>query len=244
LLQAGKEVLLKSVVQAIPTYTMSVFQLSKTLCRDINSMMSKFWWGHKDNDKKMAWMSWAKMGQAKESEGLGYRDFECFNLAILAKQGWRLIQNPDSLVAKFLKEKYFPNGNFMDTPLGQKPSYAWRSIWNAKPLLREGLVWRVGDGKSIHIWGDKWLPTKVTHEVQSPIRIVDGEAKVCALIDENTRWWNIPIVEAVFYVEEASIICGLPICPNSQVDKMVWAGSCQEWKIYCSECISCCKGDW
>jgi hypothetical protein len=89
-----------------------------------------------------------------------------------------------------------------------------------------------------------WLPTKVTHEVQSPIRIVDGEAKVCALIDENTRWWNIPIVEAVFYVEEASIICGLPICPNSQVDKMVWAGSCQEWKIYCSECISCCKGDW
>jgi ribonuclease HI len=223
--QAGKEVLLKSVVQAIPTYTMSVFQLPKTLCRDINSMMSKFWWGHKDNDKKIAWMSWAKMGRAKETGGLGYRDLECFNLAMLAKQGWRIIQHPDSLVAKIMKEKYFPNSNFMDTHLGRKPSYAWRSIWNAKPLLREGLVWRVGDGKSIHIWGDKWLPTKNTHEVQSHIRIVDGGAKVCALIDDDTRWWNIPLVEAIFNVEESRIICSLPICPGSQVDKMVWGAA-------------------
>jgi hypothetical protein len=61
--QAGKEVLLKAVVQAIPTYTMSVFQLHKTLCTEINSMMSKFWWGHKGNDKRIAWMSWSKMGR-------------------------------------------------------------------------------------------------------------------------------------------------------------------------------------
>ena len=52
--QAGKEVLLKVVIQAIPTYTMSVFQIPKTLCQDINSMMAKFWWGHKGNDKRVA----------------------------------------------------------------------------------------------------------------------------------------------------------------------------------------------
>lgn len=55
--QAGKEVLLKAVIQAIPTYTMSVFQLPKTLCRYINSIMSKFWWGIKENGNKIAWMS-------------------------------------------------------------------------------------------------------------------------------------------------------------------------------------------
>jgi hypothetical protein len=56
--QAGKEILLKAVIQSIPTYTMSVFLLPKGLCMDISSMMPRFWWGHKDNLSRMAWMSW------------------------------------------------------------------------------------------------------------------------------------------------------------------------------------------
>jgi hypothetical protein len=122
--QARKEVLLKAVVLAIPTYTMSVFQLPKTLCKDINSMMSKFWWGHKDNDHKVAQMSWEKMGRAKENGGLGFCDLESFNMALLAKQGWRLLQFPKSPVAKIFKEKYYPHTTYMETPLGNMPSYA------------------------------------------------------------------------------------------------------------------------
>jgi hypothetical protein len=42
--QASKEVLLKSVIQAIPTYCMGFFKLPITLCKDINSLMQNFWW--------------------------------------------------------------------------------------------------------------------------------------------------------------------------------------------------------
>ena len=67
------------------------------------------------------------MGRKREKGGLGFRDFENFNLALLAKQEWRLLHNTESLVAKIYKEKYYPNGTFLETPFGRSP-YAWRSI--------------------------------------------------------------------------------------------------------------------
>jgi hypothetical protein len=78
---------MKAVLQAIPTYTISVFKLPKTLCQWINTLFSKFWWGHKRNDSKIVWLKWSKMGLAKKKKGLGYRDLEPFNMALLDKQG-------------------------------------------------------------------------------------------------------------------------------------------------------------
>jgi hypothetical protein len=223
--QAGKEVLLKAVVQAIPTYTMSVFQLPKTLCKEINSMMAQFWWGHKDRKSSMAWLSWKKMGLPKASGGLGYRDLECFNMALLTKQGWRLLQEPDTLVAKVIREKYYPNGTFLGAELGRRPSYTWRSIWNSRKLLNEGLFWRVGDGQSISIWGDKWLPKPTPHIIQSPIRSLDSSAKVCDLLDRDTNWWKIDLIHEIFHKEEAEEICRLAVCPIRNKDRMAWAGN-------------------
>ncbi|XP_023880732.1 uncharacterized protein LOC111993105 [Quercus suber] len=74
--QAGKEVLIKAVAQAIPIYTMSVFKLPDALCDDLTRMIRKFWWGQKDGRNKMAWLSWEKMCAPKEKDGLGFRDLK------------------------------------------------------------------------------------------------------------------------------------------------------------------------
>lgn len=60
MLQVGHEILIEAVVQAIPTYTMSCFKLSKGLIKEIEVLIRKFWWGYRGEQKKTHWMSWEK----------------------------------------------------------------------------------------------------------------------------------------------------------------------------------------
>jgi hypothetical protein len=75
--------------------------------------MNHFWWGKNFGTKGVHWMNWSRLDFSKQKGGLGFRDLEVFNLALLAKQGWMLIQYPNSLLATVLKGKYFPRDSFM-----------------------------------------------------------------------------------------------------------------------------------
>lgn len=148
---------------------MSVFRLPKALCRDINSMMGRFLWGFKENQSKIPWMSWKRMGRKKLEGGMGFRDLVSFNSALLAKQGWRLLNSPHTLAATVFKEKYFPDGNFLSSSLGARPSYGWRSIWVLNNSFERVFLWRIGDGSQVNILKDKWLPNSFSHKIQFPI---------------------------------------------------------------------------
>lgn len=121
----GKEVLLKSIRQAIRTYAMSMFLLPRKICKDIASSMSNFWWGRMHKEKGIYQRKWKLLGDTKSQVGLGFRDLEAFNKAFYAKQIWRLIQNPTFLTSQNLKEKYFPHPSVLAAKKGHNPSLIW-----------------------------------------------------------------------------------------------------------------------
>lgn len=104
--KAGKEILIKAAAQAIPVYAMACFDLTKSLCDEISSMIAQFWWSQMDKTNKIHWVSWDKLSKPKLTVGLGFRDLHSFNLAMLARQAWRLLQNPSSLCAQVLAARY------------------------------------------------------------------------------------------------------------------------------------------
>lgn len=81
----GKEILIKVVAQAIPTYMMSCFFRPKGLCEDLERMMRNFWWVQKDQETKISWVGWKKMCKFKLHGGIGFHNLKAFNLAMLAK---------------------------------------------------------------------------------------------------------------------------------------------------------------
>src|SRR5687768_16978813 len=119
--------------------------------------MAKFFWGHMGSQRKIHWKSWDVMCTPKCLGGLGFKDLEVFNVALLGKQAWRLVHKENSLFSKVMKAKYYPNCSFLDSYLGNLGSYSWRSIWGAKALLKEGVIWRIGNGSMVNIWRDPWV---------------------------------------------------------------------------------------
>jgi hypothetical protein len=136
---AAKEVFNKSVAHSMFTYAMSVFKFSAGLCDDLSQIIRNFWWGDDTDSRKTHWIGWDKMTQPKSHGGMGFRDLRIFNQALLAKQAWRLIDNPGSLCARLLKAKYFPSGNLIDTAFIQNSSPCWQGIMRGLDLLKKEL---------------------------------------------------------------------------------------------------------
>ena len=101
------------------------------------------------------WIAWDKLCRPKEDKGMGFKDLKALNLALLAKQGWQLLQNQSTLFHQVFKAKYFEHSTFLKAKLGNHPSFAWRSIMAAKEIVVEGAQWNIRNGSKVRIWGDK-----------------------------------------------------------------------------------------
>uniref|UniRef100_A0A2N9IZ60 Reverse transcriptase domain-containing protein n=1 Tax=Fagus sylvatica TaxID=28930 RepID=A0A2N9IZ60_FAGSY len=223
LTQAGKEVLIKAVIQAIPTYTMHCFKLPKKLCSDLEGIIQNFWWGHKDAARKVHWLKWSSLCRPKCRGGMGFRELMKFNEALLAKQVWRLLHNKESLFYKVFKAKFFPHGTVMEARHSTCASYPWKSILNARHVITKGTRWRIGNGLSTRIWHDKWLPPPSSGNPITPPCVLPHDVCVSSLILDTPAIWNTSLIEQIFSPGDVQLITGLVLSSRRGEDKLIWS---------------------
>lgn len=170
---------------------------------------------------KLLGVSWEVMSQPKSMGGMGFGDIELFNLALLARQAWRLLQEPDSLSARILKAVYYPNSTVLEAELGRHPLQVWRSIVEGRDTLKLGLIKRIGTGEGTNIWLDNWIPRDFkilpvcAKSANPPYRVSD-------LIDNATASWNENLLEERFFGIDKEAILNIPISSRVLPDFWSW----------------------
>ena len=172
------------------------------------------------DERKIHWRSWSALSQPKREGGMGFRDLRDFNLAMLAKQGWRLIQDQYSLLYGYLKARYFPRTSFLEASDTPNSSYTWKSLIAAKPILKTGCCWRVGNGSSIQVTQDKWIPNYPSNKVIHPPVEEEWEWRVAKLIDWERHTWDGELIRSRFHRDDAEAILRIPLSTRYVMDKV------------------------
>jgi hypothetical protein len=111
--QAGRTVLIKANVAAIPSYTMSTYMLPISLCNTLDRGFKKIWWGFpKDKSRNLSLKSWSSICMPRSHGGLGIRDMKSANLALIAKLGWKILNNSENIWCSYSKRNISNMGIF------------------------------------------------------------------------------------------------------------------------------------
>jgi hypothetical protein len=134
--QAGRSVLLRSVASSFPSYAMSSFLLPTIVSSSLDKAFKNFWWGFPmGKSRNLSLKSWSSICSPRVEGGLGFKRMHEFNLALVAKLGWKLLTNSDCLWVNQLQKKYIKYGDFLSSPFPTTASWLWKGIRKIKPII-------------------------------------------------------------------------------------------------------------
>lgn len=200
---AGREVLIKAVIQAMPTYSMSCFKIPKAILKKIHALIPRFWWGSSSKIKKIHWCKWSTFVFLKSADEL-------------VSEIWKFLIRP-FLLNKFgessgtlfyVAECYFPNASVLEAKCGLKISSIWKKFVWGREIILEGYRWRVGNGKNIKVFEDPWVPRPNTFRIYNR-SIMPPNMHVSDLKLDNGAW-NEEFIGKVLGEDDVDIILSMP----------------------------------
>ncbi|XP_019166674.1 PREDICTED: uncharacterized protein LOC109162425 [Ipomoea nil] len=186
---AGRVTLAKSVLGAIPTYSMQTAQLPKGVCNKLEMITRRFIWGGHGDERKVSLVKWDTVTKPKEVGGLGLRSLNSVNSAFMAKLGWRILTERDSLWAQVFRTKYGLGDGRWRADVPRIASNAWRGICSASGILDRGLTKVVRNGWGTRFWMDRWVQGNRLYDFMlRPISLPELYGQVAEYWESGRGW--------------------------------------------------------
>ncbi|GER32750.1 RNA-directed DNA polymerase (reversetranscriptase)-related family protein [Striga asiatica] len=217
---AGKETLIKSVLSALPVFVMSCFILPQSVCKDICRLLANFWWAKGDNQRRSVhWLAWERMAMPKGEGGLGFQDLKLFNKAMIMKQLWRITEQPDLLMSKVLRSKYFPVTSIFEWKNTGGASWLWTSWASLLPILQKQFQITVRNGAKTKISECNWVPGLNGGSPTLKAEINGSLFWVKDLLIAGGLHWDSTLIKALFEERDANLILQINTLNPNVADK-------------------------
>ncbi|KAJ4818146.1 RNA-directed DNA polymerase (reverse transcriptase)-related family protein [Rhynchospora pubera] len=184
--QAGKMVLIKSVVEPTMLYAMQTSVLPKSVLKKIQSRIRSFFWNN-GTEKRMSLLAWKHITVPKNQGGLGLKDLVKFTTSVHMKYLWHLASGTEALWVHIIKTKYLQRADLWSTKRTARCTPMWRAILAVRPVLKGNIRWQIENGKKCGAIGQPWhdlWPHYVPHNA------AQRRLKLADLVGEQGIGWN------------------------------------------------------
>lgn len=210
---AGRLVMIKSALQSVPLYYFGTVKLPQGVLQKLTSIIRCFFWGKQVGERYLAYVAWDAITAPIELGGLGIRDLNCMNEAMLMKALWRITEKEETLWVKVVKAKYMPRSDLWTSKRTYNCTVFWRNLMALRPKLLPLISWKIGDGELCRVYGQPWFPGALQYEGQA---VEDRRLVVRNLGDHELGGWDVEqLVRRFGYQNSVHIISNLQP-PNNQ----------------------------
>jgi hypothetical protein len=142
----GKFILVKSFLESIHVYCISMAKIPKGILDRIQRRMFSFLWTGKKEKESIHLVNWNRIAKPKKNGGWGFKNIFCFGKALVAKSLWRSLMVPgmwhEVILKKYLKKKYVVEW-FREGRLNLKGvSNCWRALTSSMHLITDWIAWK------------------------------------------------------------------------------------------------------
>ncbi|GKB85769.1 RNA-directed DNA polymerase, eukaryota, reverse transcriptase zinc-binding domain protein, partial [Tanacetum coccineum] len=153
---AGRLQLVQSVIVSMHVHWASVFVLPTRVLLDIEQLMRGFLWCQGSMHKGKAKVAWDVVCLLKDEGGLGVKHLDLFKKALMTSHVWKLLLRNDSLWVKWIHMYKIKDRRFWEILCRGNKTWGWRKLLHLRPLIRDFIWYKIGNGQNVSIWYDMW----------------------------------------------------------------------------------------